>query len=63
MARFLDRYNRLTKETPEAAEVEHAQAPLEARRAALRTGLSAIEGQVEAPHRTPPYCVGTCVLG
>lgn len=63
MARLLDRYNRLAKETPEAAEGEHAQAPLEACRAALKTGLSAIEGQMEAPHRTPPYCVGTCGRG
>ncbi|GAA1335809.1 hypothetical protein GCM10009647_078200 [Streptomyces sanglieri] len=48
MARSLDRYSRLATKTPEAAEGEHAQAPLKARRAALKTGLSAIEDQVEA---------------
>ncbi|NEB77351.1 hypothetical protein G3I40_19305 [Streptomyces sp. SID14478] len=48
VARSLDRYSGLVEETPDTAEGEHAQAPLDARRAALKTGLAAIEVQVEA---------------
>ncbi|WP_329583482.1 hypothetical protein [Streptomyces sp. NBC_01361] len=48
MACSLDRYSRLVKETPDSAEGEHAKQPLKARRVALKSGLAALQGHVEA---------------